>query len=482
MQIKNETTVGIFVLASIGIFLFMSYKIGFFKFDKLNYAEYTAYLRNATGLMKKADVKIAGVKIGCVESIDLSKNGNHVEAKLLISKKYILNSDAQIAVRQDGLLGTKFIEVSPGGSDKPVIPNGGIISDLDTKQPTFDDLLGSVANIVQSVNDLTNLVKSSLTDNNVIELKKSLIEAKDRMPKFLENVEKTTRKLNDETLDKISKDFELMKDSIEGVSSQLKNEFFPKITKKADEFLFTFRATSESIMNVTDKINNVTNHMGGNGNKNFFPKIVAEPNNPFFNNLATSADKILYCLDRLSNVTIGLDNNYEGYFGGQCNNFKSLFNFWLHPNSYYFFIGGAEFSKEGYVKRKVKILAAGECVNICRIKKNSFALNIQAGGYYKNIIIRGGLFESTPGFAFDYLFPFRRWISWITTFEAYDFTGKNKIDGCKYNPHLKWMNRMYFNPFFYLSFGVDDFVNKDRRYGFFGVGFNFGGTYFRSLI
>ena len=448
----------------------MSYRIGFFKFDQMNYVEYTANLKTANGLTRKAEVKIAGVKIGWLESLDIAHDGTCVDAKLMLLKKYNLHNDAEIVIRQDGPLGTKFIEINPGHSDKPILPHGGNISDLETSQPTMDDIFCSVATLMQTLTEFTETLKQSDVGN--IEQIKSTINnctvAISRLCSLSKTFEEYFAKNN-------------LNDSLEDLKQRV-----PRVLANTEQMISNVSSASESVKGIADKINNATNLLAGD--QNFLSKITTESNQPFLTNLVARADKVLYCLDRISNVTIGLDNNYEFLMNKNGNkNFKSLFNLWVHPSSNYFFIGGVNFSKTGFVKRSIKVLNDEQncvkLVNSSKIQKNSFGLNLQAGGYFKNFILRVGLFESTPGLAVDCLLPFGgNKFKWISTFEAFDFTGKNKIDGYKYNPHLKWMNRVYFTPNFYLAFGADDFANKEKRFGFIGLGLNFGGTYFRDLF
>ena len=450
--------------------MFMSYRIGYFKFDQMSYVSYTANLKTANGLSRKAEVKIAGVKIGWLESLDIDQSGAYVDAKLMILKKYKLYTDAEIIIRQDGPLGTKFIEINPGHSDKSILSHGGIISDLETNQPCMDDIFCSVATLLQTLNGFTNTLKGS----EAIDIEQI---------KFLVNHCTTTVSRLLSVYPKLEEYFE--KNNLNGSLEDLKQRV-PRILANAEQMISNVSSASESVKVIADKINNATNLLAGD--QNFLSKIATEPNQSFLNNLVARTDKVLHCLDRISNVTIGLDNNYEFLMNQNGNkNFKSLFNLWVHPSSNYFFIGGVNFSKTGFVKRSVNVISdehnCVKLVNRSKIQKNSFGLNLQAGGYFKNFILRVGLFESTPGVALDCLLPFGgNKFKWISTFEAFDFTGKNKIDGYKYNPHLKWMNRVYFSPSFYLAFGADDFANKEKRFGFIGLGLNFGGTFFRDLF
>ena len=73
------------------------------------------------GLSRKAAVKIAGVKVGWVEEITLitgatsrCKSEAKAEAIVMVSHEYPLYQNACALVRQDGLLGPKYIDLESG--------------------------------------------------------------------------------------------------------------------------------------------------------------------------------------------------------------------------------------------------------------------------------------------------------------------------------------------------------------------------------
>ena len=65
MRLNTETTVGIFVLAAFGVFFYMTFQIGVFRLDSTNYRAHKVFFVDVSGLSRKADVKIAGVKCVC---------------------------------------------------------------------------------------------------------------------------------------------------------------------------------------------------------------------------------------------------------------------------------------------------------------------------------------------------------------------------------------------------------------------------------
>src|SRR5215471_12753929 len=93
----------------------MGFKIGAFRFDRAQYTEYILYFRDISGLSRKAAIKIAGVKVGWVEEIKLVEGiQSKAEAIVMVASLHPLYQNAQAIVRQDGLLGPKYIDLEPG--------------------------------------------------------------------------------------------------------------------------------------------------------------------------------------------------------------------------------------------------------------------------------------------------------------------------------------------------------------------------------
>jgi phospholipid/cholesterol/gamma-HCH transport system substrate-binding protein len=76
------------------------------------------------GLKTGSSVEIAGVEIGRVESIGLADYQARV--KLRLNRDVKLQEDSIASIKTKGLIGEKFIRISPGGSDKIIPPNGRI--------------------------------------------------------------------------------------------------------------------------------------------------------------------------------------------------------------------------------------------------------------------------------------------------------------------------------------------------------------------
>ncbi|MEI8172780.1 MAG: outer membrane lipid asymmetry maintenance protein MlaD [Deltaproteobacteria bacterium] len=127
-----ELYVGIFFIAGILCLGYLSIKLG--KLDVVGTQGTTVYavFSNIGGLKEGAEVQIAGVNIGRVKKITLEEY--QAKVRLQIDSYVTLQDDAIAAIKTKGLVGEKFIEITPGGSDA-IIASGGKIQET---QPPFD--------------------------------------------------------------------------------------------------------------------------------------------------------------------------------------------------------------------------------------------------------------------------------------------------------------------------------------------------------
>ncbi len=125
-----ETAVGLFVVVGIASLAYLAIKLG--KLEVIGSRGYTvlAEFDSVAGLKNGAVVEIAGVEVGRVTNIDL-KNYRAVVA-MSIDPGIKLQDDAIVSIRTKGLIGEKYVRITPGASDKLVQPGGKL---RDTEDP-----------------------------------------------------------------------------------------------------------------------------------------------------------------------------------------------------------------------------------------------------------------------------------------------------------------------------------------------------------
>jgi phospholipid/cholesterol/gamma-HCH transport system substrate-binding protein len=119
-----ELTVGIFVLAGLICLGYLSVKLGKMEIVGGGGYELGAVFPNVGGLKSGSPIVIAGVEVGRVKSIVLE----NYQARVIISlpQEIKVQEDAIASIKTKGLIGEKYLEITPGGSEKILKPGNQI--------------------------------------------------------------------------------------------------------------------------------------------------------------------------------------------------------------------------------------------------------------------------------------------------------------------------------------------------------------------
>ena len=119
---KIEFYVGLFVVLGVicGGYLFVVLgEIGFIRDTR--YPVY-GFFTSVSGLKKGARVEMAGVEIGVVTNVMIDTERLLAKVELSIDKNMTLSEDVIASVKTSGIIGQKYIDISPGGSDTMLEP------------------------------------------------------------------------------------------------------------------------------------------------------------------------------------------------------------------------------------------------------------------------------------------------------------------------------------------------------------------------
>ena len=120
LKLKKETAVGVFVLVGLLAVSYMSFKLGNVRIFGDNYYTVEANFTDISGLKVHAPVQMYGVKIGTVETNGLDQENGVANVHMLIDKSVELTDDAIVSVKTNGLIGDKYLKITPGGLGEPI--------------------------------------------------------------------------------------------------------------------------------------------------------------------------------------------------------------------------------------------------------------------------------------------------------------------------------------------------------------------------
>lgn len=75
-----------------------------------------ASFRSLEGVSVGTDVRLAGVKIGTVTSVELNTQTFRADTIVSVDQNIEIPDDSAIVISSEGLLGGNFVEIMPGGS------------------------------------------------------------------------------------------------------------------------------------------------------------------------------------------------------------------------------------------------------------------------------------------------------------------------------------------------------------------------------
>lgn len=143
-----ETLIGAIVIAVAVIFVVYMYQT---TGSTMGGYELTAKMNRVDGVAVGTDVRLAGVKVGNVRSLDLGPDYLVTVHMDITNRDVKVPDDSSLMVTSSGLLGSSYLSIAPGGSDKMLGP-GGVIKNT---QGAID-MMGLINKFVNSGSSNSN--------------------------------------------------------------------------------------------------------------------------------------------------------------------------------------------------------------------------------------------------------------------------------------------------------------------------------------
>ncbi|MGA2090792.1 MAG: MlaD family protein [Endomicrobiales bacterium] len=202
----KETKLGIFVFAGIFCFILTIVMLGDFQFQPRYTLNITFH--DIAGLPAKAKVKIAGVEVGSVKNITLA--GNKAKVTVWINRTIEIHADAHASIVATGIIGSKYLELTMGTSEAPVLNEGDTIAGIDPV--SFDKLISDtmerIDQLVESFQGnngqpLGKTISETLENLRDISgtLRRAISEQENKVVNIVDNVNNFTGDLADMTAD-----------------------------------------------------------------------------------------------------------------------------------------------------------------------------------------------------------------------------------------------------------------------------------------
>ena len=111
-----EAVIGAAVLATAAGFVLYAGQTRGLQLARDSY-ELHASFRSAEGITVGTDVRLAGIKVGSVQALELDPASYRAEARFTVQSDLMLPEDSDVKIASEGLLGGSFLEITPGASE-----------------------------------------------------------------------------------------------------------------------------------------------------------------------------------------------------------------------------------------------------------------------------------------------------------------------------------------------------------------------------
>jgi phospholipid/cholesterol/gamma-HCH transport system substrate-binding protein len=436
-SIRQEIKIGIFLalgLIILAVFIFVVGDISTL-FKQEGYTLYT-HFDTVAGLEKKTVVRMAGVKVGAVKSIALK--GGKAEVALDIDPEIQIPQDSKATLASLGLLGEKYIEITPGIEDEVVQPEGmigslppvsfdqlGIIlssvgDDIKRTSKAMRDLLGegearvNIKEILQNLSMVSAELKKMIGENRP-NISQSLDDAALAIQTFDQNVQSISQNL-DELIQMIKgtvdENRENLKGNLEGIQ---------ELISKMDKAL---KSLNESL----EKINKGEGTLG---------KLIIDPS--LYEKTEKTINRAQEIVSPFSDVRLDVGLRAEYFATSEL--FRGVLSLGFWPTSDKFFL--AQIVRDPW--------------------QDKFTYSAQGGIRWGVFAPRAGIMESTFGVGLD-LYAFKDRV--IFTLEGFDFNREPR-------PRFRAWTSFAASQYFRILVGWNDFTLSENREFYLGMRFGF---------
>ena len=232
----TEFWVGLFTLISLLIALYMVFRTGDLRLERQPGYEVLVDFPDVAGLDMGDTVRVAGVEVGKVESINLEENLGRVT--LSIDHRVPLYEDATAQVETYGLLGDRYISIDPGHSKLPRVDPGGEIHSAVSPEE-LDALFAKLSEVADDIKAVTTTLRNVLGgEEGELALREILENSRDLSKELVETVRQ-----NQEDFRQITKQVAVLTREMQGMVAENR--------EAVRQTLATVPETAENVRKIT---------------------------------------------------------------------------------------------------------------------------------------------------------------------------------------------------------------------------------------
>ncbi len=394
---------------------------------------------NASGLVKGSAIKSAGIPVGVIRDIRLQDGQARIDVS--VKSDVGLTRSATVALRANGILGDKSIEVNPGELGDPELEDGGQIVNVKTGGG-IDDVMIQVADIAGSLKDVSKNLKEAISDDGT---------NKHILGRIVQNVEKLTSdiaQMTSENKEQIGEIVDQVHDITSTIDELVNDESDKGLKKTWKNTLARLDSSMKNIDEITTKINKGEGTIG---------KLISDEQTA--EDVSSAIEGISGLVDSANKVSTGID--FNSYYLNEVKAARTAIGITIQPGLDRYYYIGLITDPAGVVETSnTKTTSAGVTTDVDEVKtyKSKTKFTVLYGKNFFDWTLRGGLIDNTGGVGVDYSMFHQKLKA---SLEAFDFEKIQLRAALNY--------KLFYGV--YLTTGYNDILkNRDAQSAYVGAG------------
>ncbi|MCK9418530.1 MAG: MlaD family protein [Nitrospirae bacterium] len=451
-KLSAEAKVGLLVIVGSILLLYMTFAVGKYQFGEKEGYTLQAAFDSVAGLDTKSSVRMAGVKIGLVEKVELEDNRAKVTVRIQPEVKIPRGTEAMIKTM--GLLGEKYVEFVPIKNGKPGQASPDSTSDYQdgervqaTVSPSDVDKL---INQLSSISDDIKQVTASLSQVFGTERgARSMEDMLNDLRQTTANIKDFSTTLQSDGSEMVMRLNELVA-SLNGVVGENRDNI--KVTmENIKEASKSAELALASLDNAARKIDRGEGTIG---------KLVNEEG--MYNNIDSAAKGISDYTSRIERMKTIVAFRSEYMFPDA----KSYVTLEIKPRMDQYYILEITSDPFSNYNRTTTTTTPGSTI-VTETYEDKFKFSLEFAKRWGNLALRLGLIESTGGVGADY-FAFNDRIKF--SIDSWNFSSREPGNE---KAHVKATAGVGLGKTVFVNAGYDNALNSRRASAFVGLGLRF---------
>ena len=385
----NPLKVGLLALGAIIAVTAVSLKITANQSGFGDYVTYTTVLKDASGIVERSSIKVAGINAGRIKKIELQGDQALVTFEMLDQIKLTKNS--VLKIKSVGFLGDKFLDVSLGDQGADRLPEGAMIPSKGGEG--FEELAKDASEVMKEVKEIAQTVKESLRDE----------QGENQIKKIVANVNELTASLkrlttgNEEKINKIIDDVSAITQQLAFETDRYQRDSLMSDLSKVGPILDKADAAVADLKVIIADLKEGKGTVG---------KLLRD--DAVVDQVSQTLSSVNRLVNRINNIEADVS-----LFSGLNTSGGSVtqFNLDIYPAPERFFrLGVVNQDFGAQVENETTTYTSSNggpesSTKTRKIDETAFKFNLQIGRRIQRFGLRAGLIESKGGVGLDYHFP-----------------------------------------------------------------------------